>query len=279
MKKAFQFIGIVTLICFSFFYTEKTATVVKEFDDVMIQIRNVEPYYYQEAVDATIVQNKITPGINGIKINANKSYNRMKRYGKYDESLLVFETIAPDISVSQYYDKYIVSGNTSKKEVSLIFLIRNSKYIDSILEIMDDKDIKGSFFLDGSIIDNKKELIKDLIYKEHDIGNLGFNGTYNDENYTWTNVYIKKTQGFSYCYTEIEDEATLNICSANKNQTIIPSIKITNSFDKKIKSKISNGSIIAIEVNNVTLKELPVLINYIISKGYSIQNLHSLIKE
>ena len=38
MKKIFQFIGLFTLICFSFFYTEKVVTVLNEQDPIMVEI-------------------------------------------------------------------------------------------------------------------------------------------------------------------------------------------------------------------------------------------------
>ena len=35
LKKFFQLLGITTLICFSFFYTEKVGYVVREMDSLM----------------------------------------------------------------------------------------------------------------------------------------------------------------------------------------------------------------------------------------------------
>lgn len=39
MKKLFEAVGFITLICLSFVYTEKTVNVVKEYDDIMITIK------------------------------------------------------------------------------------------------------------------------------------------------------------------------------------------------------------------------------------------------
>ena len=36
MKRFFEILGFLSLVCFSFFYTEKTIDVVKEVDDIMI---------------------------------------------------------------------------------------------------------------------------------------------------------------------------------------------------------------------------------------------------
>ncbi len=279
MKKLFQTVGIITLMCFSFFYTEKTAKVVKEYDEIMIEIRKNEKNYYNSAKDATIINNTIVPGLVGREVDASKSYNKMKRYGKYEESLLVFKTIKPDVSVEDNLNKYIVSGNKNKQAVAIVLLIKNNDYIDDVIDILDDKKVKANFFFEGSIIDDNKDLIKDLVYDEHNVGNLGFNGSYSDSNYTWTNVYLKKLQSKSYCYTEKENKEILDICTLNKNMTIIPSIKLSGSIDKNFKNKLQNGSIISIELNDTTMNELSTLINYIGSKGYELKTLDDLLKE
>ena len=85
MKKQFQIIGFISLMGFSFFYTEKTISVVKEYDDIMISIKTKEKDYKKEQVNATIKGNKIIPGISGEKIDINRSYSKMKRYGKFEE--------------------------------------------------------------------------------------------------------------------------------------------------------------------------------------------------
>lgn len=277
MKKFFKVIGLMTLMCVSFFYTEKTAKVVKEYDDVMIQIRDKEKKCYKEATDAVVTSKYIVPGISGEKIDANSSYSKMKRYGNYDDTLLVFKKIKPVISIEDYYDKYITSGNKSKNAVSIIFLVNDTANIKKLTDLLDSKDVKANFFFDGNIIEKEKNLIKSLIYKEHNIGNLGFNGSYDNKDYTWVNVYLKKLQKFSYCYTEEENDDVLNICSKNKNQTIIPSIKVT-SINKDIKSKLESGNIIAM-TSNIDIDELSVFINYIKSKGYNIITLNEMLKE
>ena len=48
---------------------------------------------------------------------------------------------------------------------------------------------------------------------------------------------------------------------------------------KNIKEKITNGSIISFDMNNSLEQELPVIINYINSKGYSIVSLPKLLSE
>ena len=42
MKETIKMIGLITLICFSFFYTDKVINVINEQDPIMIKINEVK---------------------------------------------------------------------------------------------------------------------------------------------------------------------------------------------------------------------------------------------
>ena len=63
MKKIFQFIGLISLICFSFFITEKTSVVVSDLDEIMIEIKANYKKYKTDSKNAIIENNTIIPGI------------------------------------------------------------------------------------------------------------------------------------------------------------------------------------------------------------------------
>ena len=120
MRKTFEVIGLISLICFSFFYTEKISTVIKENDDILKEIESVASQYKTEAINAIIDNNSIIPGINGREIDIKKSYKKMKKVNSFNSNLLVYKEIEPEISIKEVYDKYIVSGNQQKKRGKLI---------------------------------------------------------------------------------------------------------------------------------------------------------------
>ena len=74
MKKFFESLGLITLVCFIFFYTEKNTSVVKELDDIMIKIKEVSPNYATKVIDAIIEGDTIIPGISGKEVDINTSY-------------------------------------------------------------------------------------------------------------------------------------------------------------------------------------------------------------
>ena len=140
MRKTFEVIGLISLICFSFFYTEKISTVIKENDDILKEIESVASQYKTEAINAIIDNNSIIPGINGREIDIKKSYKKMKKVNSFNSNLLVYKEIEPEISIKEVYDKYIVSGNQQKKEVSLLFLVEANDNVEDIVNILKQYD-------------------------------------------------------------------------------------------------------------------------------------------
>lgn len=280
MKKFFQALGLLTLMIFGFFYTEKTALVVKNLDKLMITIKEQKDTYKIEPINAIINDNTIIPGISGKEVNLNKSYKAMKKLGDYNPTLLEYNNIKPDISLKDSYNKYIISGNDKKKEVTLIFKVDDDN-IDNILKILKENEINANFFIDGNWFENNNDLVISLIKEGHNVGNISYNLDYKNNGFLWMNTIINKigNQKNNYCYNEINNEENLNICALAKSYTIKPNLVIKNNPLIEIKDSLRNGSIISMDINSSVEKELPLIIKYIKSKDLKIVNLQKLIEE
>jgi len=156
MRKIFEIIGTISLIFFSFFYTNRISTVIKNNDDLMIEINNLKDQYIYPVREAIINENTLMPGLSGREIDVNKSYKRMKKLGSFNDSLLVYKDIRPTNRLK--YDKYIIGGNPNKKEVSLIFLVNGNNNINNILSILNYNDLKANFFVDGFWFENNNQI-------------------------------------------------------------------------------------------------------------------------
>lgn len=281
LKKFFSYIGIFSLLLFTFFYTEKTVSVVKEYDDIMIEIKNINDEYKIDAKDALINDNTIIPGLKGKEIDINKSYSKMKRYGSFNSNLLIYKEIFPTISIKESFNKFVISGNSEKRMVSFIFLVEYDDNIDNIVTILDKKNIKGNFFINSDWLEKNNDLVISLMNEGHNIGNLSNNYNYQDNLYTWADTIIRKIgkQDISYCYSENENIEILKICSLYNNYTIIPSVIVKDYPLKEVKEQLLPGSIISFEVNNNLTNELELIINFIENKGLSITNLKEHLSE
>ena len=278
LKKFFQILGLVTLIGFSFFYTEKVGYVVREMDILMEEIKQKSADKKIDPINAIITENTIIPGKNGKEVDIEESYKKMKRINEYNENMLVYKKIKPEVSLKNNYDKYIISGSKTENKVSIILIVNEKTDINYLRNLAKEKNIKFNFFVDSIWFENNNELLSTLINEGHNIGNLGQNGNYNTSTYIWMDTILKKIvkQKNNYCYLEAENKEYLEICALNKNYTIKPSIVIKEKPTNNLKKQIENGSIISIEANTNVIKELNVAINYIINKGYKIVSLNNL---
>ena len=279
MKKTFEAIGFLSLILFTFFYTSKITTVIKENDDILKQIKEIENQFKIDPVNAIINNNTIIAGVSGSEIDVKESYKKMKKINSFNFNLLVYKKLKPEISVLNYYDKYIIKSN--KSSISLVFLIEKDDEINDLLEILDKYKIKATFYTDGNWFENNNEKIIELIKMGHTVGNLGYNYNYKENGISWMNTIVTNIgkQEYTYCYTETENEEILNICKNNKSYTIKPNIIVKNNPLITIKKQLEKGSIISLKINNSTITELPLIIEYINSRNLNIVNLEELLDE
>lgn len=279
MNKFFQILGFCTLILFTLFYTNQITTVMKENDDLLKQIENIENQYKKEPIDAIVENDNIIVGLSGLEIDVKESYNKMKQINSFNSNLLIYKKVKPNISVLDFYDKYIIKGK--KDSISLIFLVEQDNKIDEVLKILDNYEIKGTFYTDGKWFENNNQKIIDLIEQGHTIGNLGYNYNYSVNGISWMNTIVTKigNQKYTYCYIETDNEEILKICSNNKSYTIKPNIIVKTNPFITIRQNLTGGSMISLKINNQVLTELPLIIEYINSKGLNIVNLEELLDE
>lgn len=281
MKRFFEILGFLSLVCFSFFYTEKTIDVVKEVDDIMITLKEQAPKYQVKAENAKIDGKFMTPGISGKIVNLQKSYEEMKHYGKFHPNLLVYDKVSPEISIKNRYDKYIQTGNPKKRQVSFLFIIDEKGNPSPIIEILKEKKVTGTFFIDGSWLEKNQNELVSLIEGKFTVGNYSYRGDYGHESFVWIDTIIKRVGGQkqSYCLVEKENKKALSTCKLQKDYTIYPNIIIKENPYSELTEQVESGSIILMRLDAQVKKELPLMITYLKQKGYEIVNLEQLLEE
>ena len=279
MKKIKLYIPLVLLLTISFYTINKTTINMKNIDPIMKQIENSKDKYNVTPTNATIKNNTIIPGIEGIEIDYGKSYKEMKEYGTYNEALTVMKEVKPTISIDDNYDKYIISGNKDKKEVALIFKVNNDINPNNVIDILKEKNIKATFFIDGTYLEENINIIRRITNQELEI--LSYNNEFNSSLIKTSISYLEtiSKNNTKYCYTEKKNNDILNVCKKLKKHTVIPNYVISNNLYKNIKNNLSNGMMFTIEINSYNEKWLPIVIDYIESKGYTLVPLNKLLRE
>lgn len=278
MKNVLKLTGLITLICFSFFYTEQVIQVVNEQDPIMIKLNEIKEQYQIESTDAQIINNTIIPGLNGRKINIKESYQNMKQLGMFKEELISYDEILPNLSLKDNKDKYITRANSNKNAVSLIFIIKDNTNLDELIKLATKKNIKLNFFVDYTFLNQNITKLKKLSNIE--LYSYGNNGTYTKDNLIYSNNIIERISNqATYCLSTTQNDETLNTCKNNDMYTIVPSLITTTNTYSEITNNLASGSIILLEPSKKNLTELNTIAKFIESKGLKIQNLSSLLTE
>ena len=277
MKRIFNRALIILLSIFSFYYTNQVVSFLQENDPIMKEIKSTDKKYKIEAENAITTDNTIISGKKGKVIDYDKSYQKMKKYGTYNESLTVLKDTIPVISINNNYDKYLIGGNKYHKKVSLVFVVKE-KDPHNIISILNQNKIKATFFIDGTFIENNINLLKN---EEQDFELLSYQNDYNESFFKTSLSYLESITNnkAKFCYTEIDNNKLLSLCEKLKLHTIKPSLIIKKDSYKEVKENIDNGIIISLDINSLIEKELKETITYIKQKGYQIVPLESLIEE
>ena len=277
MKRIFNRVLIILLSIFSFYYTNQVVSFLQENDPIMKEIKSTEKKYKIEAENAITTDNTIISGKKGKVIDYDKSYQKMKKYGTYNESLTVLKDTIPVISINNNYDKYLIGGNKYHKKVSLVFVVKE-KDPHNIISILKQNKIKATFFIDGTFIENNINLLKN---EEQDFELLSYQNDYNESFFKTSLSYLESITNnkAKFCYTEIDNNKLLSLCEKLKLHTIKPTLIIKKDSYKEVKENIDNGIIISLDINSLIEKELKETITYIKQKGYQIVPLEYLIEE
>lgn len=280
-RKMTQYLGVFALVLFSFYYTDGAVDIIKRNDPVMKSILQETQNYKIESVSATIEEDTIIPGMNGIEIDIDESYKKMKSINGYYESMLTLKEVIPEESILKQYDKFVIHGNPYRSDVALLIKVDNIANLEKIYEIFLEKEIVATFFIDGEILEKNLDLMQTIASDGFELENFGYNDTYQEVSFSWTNnmLYSITNQDPKFCYAEYHNYDILNLCSKNKMHTVIPTTVVKSSPFYTIKENLEEGSIFSLDLTSDTIKELPTIITYIKQKGYNLVTLEEVISE
>ncbi|OKP79069.1 hypothetical protein A3844_13860 [Paenibacillus helianthi] len=127
-------------------------------------------------VDATVDRVwKAIPGYNGLEVDVESTYRSARLKGPNDGLKLFYRQIQPKISLSDLGAQPIYRGNPAKPMVSLMINVAwGNQYIIPMLDILDQEQVKVTFFLDGSWLSHNKELAMEMQKRGHEMENHAY---------------------------------------------------------------------------------------------------------
>ncbi len=184
----------------------------------------------------------------------------------------------------------VYRGNTQEKNVSLMFNVYwGTEYVEPILKVLENFNVKTTFFIGGSWAAKNVETLKLIDEKGHEIGNHGYmhkdaeNLSY-EQNVTeiaLTKKLLKEILNKEiYLFAPPSGSIGNNMFKActELNQTVIMWSRDTIDWRdkdsdlvyKRASSDIQNGELILMHPTEHTLKALPKIILDLKNQGYDL---------
>jgi peptidoglycan-N-acetylglucosamine deacetylase len=278
----------------------ESITVNRQTNPLYQEIVNRAGDYEKQPINAKIDPVwKAIPGYNGLKVDVQASYNKMKKDGKFNEDKLVYKQVSPEVRLTDLPPAAVYRGNPEKPVVSFVINVAwGNEYLSGILATLKKHHVSASFFLEGRWVKNHPELAKMIAEAGHEIGN---------HSYTHPNMKtlppakiveeIKKTNEVIEATTGIRPkwlappsgsyrEDVVKIASQLNMGTVMWSLD-TIDWQKpapevvinRIIPKLHNGALILMHPTDSTAKSLDQLIVQIKQKNLEIDTVSNMLSE
>nr|WP_226034899.1 polysaccharide deacetylase family protein [Aquibacillus saliphilus] len=242
---------------------------------------------------------KKIPGRNGVKVNIEKSFEKMQDKGEFNQSLLVFEQVKPEVTITDLPNSPIYRGHPEKRMITLVINVAwGNENIPSILNTLKKHKVKANFFIEGKWASNNTKLVKMINEEGHTIGNHAFNhpdmkrltNEQNKEQLVKTNEILTAITGEKPKWfappSGSYNEQVVQLASSLEMETILWSVDTvdwqkptTSVMLDRVNSKLHPGAMILMHPTEVMKKGLDQLILNIIEKEYRIGTVGNLLNE
>lgn len=272
MNNLFKYSGVICLVVFSFFYTEKVISITNSKDPIMTSIVSYENNNNYGCIEGNVNKDEVVLGVSGKKVNVNRSYANMRGIG-YKEELMVFEEDKCKINKDNIIGKYIIKGNESKKSVSFIYIFKNKRDLEKIIKLTEYKNIKITIAITGEELKKNKDYFKILYNLGYDTVSLSSEGV-DLKKYIKTMKKINK-KSINYCLYYKNNN--LKICNNKDINVIKTNIIINKDLYNNIKNNTRKGNILIL--NSFNNDELSPSINFVKAKGLKIKTIKEHLSE
>ncbi|MFB0635990.1 polysaccharide deacetylase family protein [Bacillus rugosus] len=277
-----------------------TVTVTASKDPLYEELLQKAPEYEVKPQDARIDKVwKSIPGYNGLKVNIEQSYKKMKKHGEFRENDLVYSQVKPKVHLKSLQPEPIYKGNPDKPMVALLINVAwGNEYLEKMLPILQKHQVKATFFLEGNWVRNNEQLAKKIAEDGHEIGNHSYNhpdmsklttGRISEQ-LDKTNGQIEQTIGVKPKWFAPPSgsfrKAVIDIAAEKQMGTVMWTVDTIDwqkpapsVLQTRVLSKIHNGAMILMHPTDPTAESLEALITKIKDKGYALGTVTELMDE
>ncbi|WP_449600935.1 polysaccharide deacetylase family protein [Paenibacillus sp. Marseille-Q9583] len=256
-------------------------------NDLRLRIETAAAKLNAPPVDAVVDRVwKAIPGYNGLEIDVESTYRNALLAPK-EPVKLVYRQIEPKVSLNELGAEPIYRGNPAKPMVSLMINVAwGNQYIVPMLDILDEENVKVTFFLDGSWLSKNPELATQMLKRGHEMENHAYtHPNMSTLSRARATVEIEKTQKLLKESLGVTnkwfappsgdfDQETVEIASSLGLKTVLWTVDTVDwrnpspeSIVAKITSKAEPGTLVLMHPTASSSKALKAMIRGIKAKG------------
>ncbi|GAB4072594.1 polysaccharide deacetylase family protein [Barrientosiimonas marina] len=158
-------------------FSDAVESVAQNKDPLYNKIKHKSEDYEEDPQNAVIDKVwKKMPGRNGVEVNLDESYEQMQDQDGFEDTLLVYDQIEPDVTMDDLPPAPVYRGHSDKDMVSLLINVAwGTEHIPAILNTLKEHDVKATFFIEGKWAKNNTDYVKMIEEQDHLIGNHAYN--------------------------------------------------------------------------------------------------------
>ncbi|WP_419884625.1 polysaccharide deacetylase family protein [Paenibacillus sp. B-A-8] len=256
-------------------------------NDLRLRIETAAAKLNAPPVDAVVDRVwKAIPGYNGLEVDVESTYRNALLAPK-EPIKFVYRQIEPKVSLNELGAEPIYRGNPAKPMVSLMINVAwGNQYIVPMLDILDEENVKVTFFLDGSWLSKNPELAAEMLKRGHEMENHAYtHPNMSTLSRARATVEIEKTQKLLKESLGVTnkwfappsgdfDQETVEIASSLGLKTVlwtVDTVDWRNPAPESIVAKITNkaepGTLVLMHPTASSSKALKAMIRGIKAKG------------
>ncbi len=152
-------------------------TVQRHLDhEIRSYVENLAKERHYEAENARVDSIwKGIPGINGLKVDVEKTIAKTLSASKHQDIQLQYVQWEPDVQLKDLGAVPVYRGNSQKKAMALMINVAwGTEWIENILEILEENNVKATFFIAGNWAEENRETLLKIYLAGHEIGSHAY---------------------------------------------------------------------------------------------------------
>ncbi len=274
MKKYLEYVGLILITVFGFYYTDKVTTLMNSKDPLMIEIKEYKDKISTDCKEGYLTEDGLVMGTSGYVVDVEESYSRMQGL-EFNKDLLVFKEIKCKVNTKNTKDTHIIKGNESKNMISIFIKVNDLSYIEEITNKFNSNNIKINIITSGVTLEKNIDLFKNIYMKGNKIV---YNGMGESDLEKFTNVMSSfNSNEKTYCMVLSSNE-DLEYCKNKKINTLKAKYIFTKEIYHNTLVNLDKGNFYVYKENSLINDEINPLIKYIQAKNISIVDIEELLK-